>query len=115
MFYGGVVCASQYGALGGNMVAGETYILLITLYDDWGEVISNPDVVSAACPLLSLDRFSVCLSVLFTPLSLSLLSSLFLCPHALANIHDIANEDRVVSPERGGCVRAPRRWYSEVV
>ena len=76
MFYGGVVCASQYGALGGNMVAGETYILLITLYDDWGEVISNPDVVSAACPLLSLDRFSVCLSVLFTPLS-SLSSRLF--------------------------------------
>jgi len=55
--------------MGPHMLAGEPYIVLITLYDDWDEIISNSEVIAAACPLLNLARSSLSLS-----LSLSLFS-----------------------------------------
>jgi len=55
--------------MGPHMLAGEPYIVLITLYDDWDEIISNSDLIAAACPLLTLARSFLSLSL---SLSLSL-------------------------------------------
>jgi len=50
----------QYATVGPNLVAGDTYIIVITLYDDWGEIITADQLKIAACSVLSFDR-CVCL------------------------------------------------------
>ena len=40
-----------------TLVAGDTYSLLVSLYDDWGDMVTRPDLKAAACQVLSIHRY----------------------------------------------------------
>ena len=40
-----------------TLVAGDTYSLLVSLYDDWGDMVTQPDLKAAACQVLSIHRY----------------------------------------------------------